>query len=84
MSIESAKAYVERLKTDEGFAKRIMEAEDAEDRKKAVQSEGFDFTKGDIDSVAAELSDEEMSDVTRGPWTGAACECGNEGETGCK
>lgn len=84
MSIESAKAYVERLKADEEFGKRIIEAEDAEGRKKIIQSEGFDFTKGDIDTVASELSDEELSDVTRGAWTGALCECGREGELGCR
>ncbi len=84
MSIESAKAYVERLKTDEEFSKRILEAKDAYARKKIVQLEGFDFTKGDIDVVASGLSDEELSDVTRGPQSGASCECGREGELGCR
>ena len=83
MSIESATAYVKRLMADEEFGKRIIEAENAEVRKKIIQSEGFDFTKEDVDTVATELSDEELSDVTRGPWTGAVCECGLEGELGC-
>jgi predicted ribosomally synthesized peptide with nif11-like leader len=84
MSIESARVYVERLKTDEEFGKRIIEADDAESRKKIIQSEGFDFTKEDIDTVASKLSDEELSDVSRGAWTGALCECSREGELGCR
>ncbi|MDW7650929.1 MAG: Nif11-like leader peptide family RiPP precursor [Bacillota bacterium] len=84
MSIESAKSYVERLKTDEDFSECILNAENADARKKIVQVEGFNFTKEDIDAVVSMLSDEELSDVTRGPWSGSLCECGREGELGCR
>ena len=69
---------------DETFAKCILAAEDADSRNTIIQCEGFSFTKQEIDSVASEFSDEELSDVNRVPWSGAICECGREGELGCR
>ena len=84
MSIESAKAYLDRFLADEDFAKCIIAAENASARKAIAESEGFTFTKSEIDSVASSLSDEELSDIERGPWTGSMCECSREGELGCR
>jgi len=44
MSIESAKAYVERMKTDEEFRKKVLACTDAKARMALVKGEGFDFT----------------------------------------
>ena len=74
MSIQSAKAYVARFRTDEVFARRVLAAEDAHARERIAQSEGFTFTKSEIDSVASELSDEELAEVTCGP-SGSMCTC---------
>ena len=40
MSIESAKAFIERMKTDEDFRNRVAGAETAEGRKTIVEAEG--------------------------------------------
>ena len=84
MSIQSAKAYVEKLKADEDFAKHIISAADAKTRQEIILTEGFNFTKTDINFVVSELSDEETSELYRGAWTGAVCECSREGELGCR
>lgn len=84
MSMQSAQAYVDRFLADEDFAKRVIAAADANSRKSLVESEGFYFTRSEIDSVVSELTPEQYSDITRGPWTGAMCECSREGELGCR
>ena len=69
MSVESANAIVERLKTDEEFTNNINEAPDDESRKKFIKSEGYHFTKEDLDSVISELSDEELDNIAGGVFT---------------
>ena len=56
MSIESAKAYIDRLVADSAFGRQVRDAPGADGRKKILQSEGFDFTKAELDSVVATLS----------------------------
>ncbi len=51
MSIESAKAFVERMKTDGEFRNRIAEAESSEVRARILKYEGFDFTEKELDSL---------------------------------
>ena len=76
MSIESAQAFVQRMTTDEGFAKRVVEAESREDRWTIVKAEGYDFTLEEIEVGADELSDLELAAVTGGMGGGCAmCEC---------
>ena len=71
MSIDSAKAFLERMKTDEEFRQRITEAETVEARTAICKSEGFEFTKEDIDSLKNELSDELLEQVAGG--VGGTC-----------
>lgn len=52
MSIVSAKAFVERMNTDEEFRKKVLAIEDAEKRDQFVKAEGFDFTVKEIKEVA--------------------------------
>jgi predicted ribosomally synthesized peptide with nif11-like leader len=72
--MQSAKAYLARFRADEVFAKRVIAAEGAHARERIAQSEGFDFTKSEVDSVASELSEEEMAEVTCGA-SGSMCTC---------
>jgi predicted ribosomally synthesized peptide with nif11-like leader len=67
MSLESAKAFLERMKADYEFKKRVTEASPAEARKAIVEKEGFDFTKEEIGSVISQLSHEEL-EVVAGDW----------------
>ncbi|MEQ8192203.1 MAG: Nif11-like leader peptide family natural product precursor [Candidatus Eremiobacterota bacterium] len=66
MSMESAKAFMERMKTDEDFRNKVNECKDQEARKALVISEGYNFTKDDIELMKAELSDDVLSEVSGG------------------
>ena len=74
MSIESARAFVERVKTDEEFAKRVTGAASREERLEISKSEGFDFTPEELKTVTGELSVEELETVAGGKWCGATHE----------
>ncbi|MGW8320582.1 MAG: Nif11-like leader peptide family RiPP precursor [Thermodesulfobacteriota bacterium] len=51
MSIESARAFVERMKTDREFRNRVAEAESPEVRARILKYEGFDFTDEELESL---------------------------------
>ena len=61
MSMKQAKAFIEKMKTDEAFHDRIMAIEDADKRLKAIPLEGFECTTNDINLLytACELAIEE-------------------------
>ena len=48
MSIESAKAFIERLNTDVEFARKVAGCKDAKAHMVLAKAEGFDFTPEDI------------------------------------
>ena len=56
MSIESPKAFVERMKTDGEFRRRIGEAESPEVRARILKYEGYDFTDEELDSLRKEVT----------------------------
>ncbi len=66
MSIESAKAFLERVKDDEDFRKELEEQATVEERIKFAKAQGFDFTKEEIDSLTDELSDDQLDAVAAG------------------
>jgi len=66
MVIISAKSFIERMKTDEEFAKKVTSCKDVEARMKCVKDEGFDFTKEELELVKAELSDEDVKNLAGG------------------
>lgn len=66
MSIESAKSFFERIKTDEEFAKKVKECKDAEARMAFVKAAGFDFTVEEIKGIQGKLSDDELDAVAGG------------------
>jgi predicted ribosomally synthesized peptide with nif11-like leader len=66
MSIESAKAYIERMKTDEDFRKKVTDCKDTEARKAFVMKEGYDFSKEDMEMVKVELGDDDLEAVVGG------------------
>ncbi len=68
MSIESAKAFVERMKTDEDFRKEVGEKSSPEDWMKFVKENGFDFSKEEFEQVKSELSEEELDRIDGGVW----------------
>ena len=53
MSVEQAKAFIERMKTDEAFREKVMAIEDKEARIACIQAEGFECTEEEINSVGS-------------------------------
>ncbi len=74
MSIDSAKAYVERMKNDEEFRKKVLAYKDAKKRMELVKAEGYDFAENDIKVVTAVMNGAELGAVTGGKGRGP---CGN-------
>lgn len=59
MSIESAQSFVERMKKDEEFAKKVEAFEDAEQRMTYVKESGFEFTFEELNVAAPILSEQD-------------------------
>ena len=66
MSMESAKAFMERMTNDEEFAAKILACKDANQRLLTAQAEGFDFTAEEVNWVRNELSDADLDMVAGG------------------
>lgn len=58
ISVESARAFVEKLRKDLEFKKQILAAESAAKRKELIKSAGFDFERTHLDFLASELTSE--------------------------
>ena len=59
MSIESAKAFVEKMRRDSAFKNQILAAESAAKRQEIIKSAGFHFDRMHLDSLVSELTLEE-------------------------
>jgi len=66
MSIESAKAFLEKVRSNEDFRKSVGEIATAEERMKYVKEEGFDFTKEEINLLKDELGADDLDTVAGG------------------
>jgi predicted ribosomally synthesized peptide with nif11-like leader len=66
MSVESAKAFYERMVSDEAFRTQYQNATSEDDRRNILLAEGYSFTSEEWETVSAELSrssQEEISDA---------------------
>ncbi len=61
MSVEQARAFIAKMKSDEDFAKRVMAIEDVAGRLACIQSEGFVCNEAEIKEVSGELTDDELN-----------------------
>ena len=75
MSVDQAKAFVEKMKSDEAFRAKVMAEEDAEARMALIGAEGFDCSAEEIASLQ-ELGEAELSGAVGGG-------VGGEPEGGC-
>ena len=80
MSIESAKEFLEKVKSDEDFSKKVGEKAAPEERMEYIKTAGFDFTKEELDTVTSELSVEQLEEVSGGHW---GCGSTHEAENSC-
>ena len=51
MSIEQAKAFIEKMKTDKTFNDEVMTIEDLNERKAHIAKAGFEFTEDDFKHI---------------------------------
>ncbi|MEO0015496.1 MAG: hypothetical protein RLZZ535_3885 [Cyanobacteriota bacterium] len=68
MSIENAKAFYSRIKTDTVFRSQFEQATSHEEKEQIIQATGYDFSHEEWESVTAEIanspeSDEELNQV---------------------
>lgn len=77
MASESAAAFLERLKSDEGFVSKIVACKDASARMALARAEGFNFSAQEIKDAGAGWSPEDLSSVIAGPHQDSmnACNC---------
>ena len=89
MSLESAKLFLEIMKTDRDFRDRFESATKKEDRLKLLEAKGFYFKEAELQAVmnpsGDELDDDDLDGVTGGvagtdphAWspTGGKTSCG--------
>jgi predicted ribosomally synthesized peptide with nif11-like leader len=55
MSVESARTFIEKIKSDGEFSKQINEAKTKEARLKIVKKAGLEFTEEEYKTVTSEL-----------------------------
>jgi len=72
MSVEQAKEFIERMKTDRASWAKIMAAADVAGRLRLANAEGYDFTEKDIKSMSAEFDEIDQLYVN-GQYS--RCEC---------
>ena len=70
MSLDQARAFIEKMKSDEAFCDRIMAIEAVDARLAAARDAGFVFSEAEIKEVKNELNDDELDRVAGGAWTG--------------
>ena len=65
MSVEAAKKFVEKVCSDESFAKGLGQHKDLQDfcNSPAAQKEGFSFSKDDLSSVTRELTEQQKENL---------------------
>jgi predicted ribosomally synthesized peptide with nif11-like leader len=66
MSLDQARLLIEKMKSDEAFANRVMAIEDVASRIACIQSEGFDCSEAEIKEVSGELTDAELDSAVGG------------------
>jgi len=70
MSLDQARAFIEKMKSDGAFRDRIMAIEAVDARLAAARDAGFEFTEAEIKEVNSEFKDDQLDCVA-----GGACQC---------
>jgi len=66
MSMESAKALVEKMKSDATFAQQVMSIDGNEARIAFVKGQGYDCTLEEAKAIQSELSDDDLDAAAGG------------------
>jgi predicted ribosomally synthesized peptide with nif11-like leader len=68
MTQKAAKAFFDKIKTDDNFRKKVMAAEDDAKRIKLIKAEGFDCTMEEINAYERQLSDKYSDKICGGQF----------------
>ena len=66
MSLEHAKKFIQKLKTDEEFTKKIHEAKDKTEKFNLAKEAGFIFTIEELHLAKGELSEKDLNEIEGG------------------
>ena len=66
MSLDQAKAFIEKMKSDEAFRNRITAIEGVDARLAAARDAGFQVTEAEVKEVQSELTYDELDQVAGG------------------
>jgi len=68
MSQKAAKAFFEKIKTDDIFRRKVMAAENDVDRIKLIKAEGFNCTMDEINAFERQMSDKYSDKICGGQF----------------
>lgn len=68
MSIESAKAFIEKMNTDPEFAAKVGKFKKPEEAQEFLLQSGYDFTKEELAQIKGDLKDSDLNGVTGGAF----------------
>ena len=66
MSLDQARAFIEKMKADEAFRDRIVAIEGIDARLAAARDAGFQVTEAEVKEVQSELTDDELDAAAGG------------------
>ncbi len=66
MSLDQARAFIEKMKSDKAFSDVITAIEDVDARHAAASKAGFVFTDEEVKEVQSELSDDDLDKAAGG------------------
>lgn len=66
MSKKAAKAFFEKMRTDEAFRTKVISVKDDEDRMTVINAEGFNCTLEEIHAIEHEMSEKDMDKICGG------------------
>jgi predicted ribosomally synthesized peptide with nif11-like leader len=68
MSQKAAKAFFEKIKTDDFFRRKVMAAENDVDRIKLIKAEGFNCSMDEINAFERQMSDKYSDKICGGQF----------------
>ena len=66
MSMESARAFIAKMKTDEEFARQVNEIRSPEEAEAFIARAGFACTMDELERAGGELTDDELDQAAGG------------------
>lgn len=66
MSKEAARAFVEKIKQDGAFRKKVLMAENNDERQQLIEDQGFDCSMDEIRKLQGEIEANDLEDVAGG------------------